>query len=74
MTTEQPILGFLLHEVARLPRRSLELKSGHSGLTRSQFQTIPYMAAPLPDAHADESKLDGGCAPPDHRGRIHDDR
>jgi len=44
MTAQQPTLGFLLHEVARLLRRSFELKSGHSGLTRSQFQTIAYLA------------------------------
>jgi DNA-binding MarR family transcriptional regulator len=43
MPTQNPTLGFLLHEVARLLRRSFELRSGHSGLTRSQFQTIAYL-------------------------------
>jgi MarR family transcriptional regulator, transcriptional regulator for hemolysin len=44
MNTRNPNLGFLLHEVARLLRRRFEQRTGHQGLTRSQWQTIAYLA------------------------------
>jgi len=37
-------LGFLLHDVARLLKKRLEQNSGGSGLTRSQWQVLAYLA------------------------------
>ncbi|MCO4316830.1 MarR family transcriptional regulator [Phyllobacterium sp. 21LDTY02-6] len=39
-----PTLGFLLHEVARLLRKRFEQRAKHLGLTRSQWQTLAYLA------------------------------
>jgi MarR family transcriptional regulator, transcriptional regulator for hemolysin len=39
-----PTLGFLLHEVARLLRRRFEQNARGSGLTRSQWQVLAYLA------------------------------
>jgi MarR family transcriptional regulator for hemolysin len=39
-----PTLGFLLHDVARLLRKRFEQRAKHMGLTRSQWQTIAYLA------------------------------
>src|SRR5258705_2332871 len=39
-----PTLGFLLHEVARLLRRRFEQIARGSGLTRSQWQVLAYLA------------------------------
>jgi DNA-binding MarR family transcriptional regulator len=41
---ESPTLGFLLHEVARLLRKRFEQISRESGLTRSQWQALAYLA------------------------------
>jgi MarR family transcriptional regulator for hemolysin len=37
-------LGFLLHDVARLLKKRLEQNSHGSGLTRSQWQVLTYLA------------------------------
>src|SRR5258705_11616931 len=39
-----PTLGFLLHDVARLLRRRFEQNARDSGLTRSQWQVLAYLA------------------------------
>jgi MarR family transcriptional regulator for hemolysin len=39
-----PALGFLLHDVARLLRRRFEQNARGSGLTRSQWQVLAYLA------------------------------
>jgi MarR family transcriptional regulator for hemolysin len=39
-----PTLGFLLHDVARLLRRRFERNARGSGLTRSQWQVLAYLA------------------------------
>jgi len=39
-----PALGFLLHEVARLLRKRFEQNARGSGLTRSQWQVLTYLA------------------------------
>jgi DNA-binding MarR family transcriptional regulator len=39
-----PTLGFLLHEVARLLRKRFEQNARDSGLTRSQWQVLAYLA------------------------------
>ena len=44
MEIESPTLGFLLHEVARLLRKRFEQFSRDSGLTRSQWQALAYLA------------------------------
>ena len=44
MEIESPTLGFLLHEVARLLRKRFEQISRESGLTRSQWQALAYLA------------------------------
>jgi MarR family transcriptional regulator for hemolysin len=41
----QPTLGFLLHDVARLLRKRFEQRAKGIGLTRSQWQTLAYLAA-----------------------------
>ena len=41
---ESPTLGFLLHEVARLLRKRFEQVSRESGLIRSQWQALAYLA------------------------------
>jgi DNA-binding MarR family transcriptional regulator len=41
---ESPTLGFLLHEVARLLRKRFEQVSRESGLTRSQWHVLAYLA------------------------------
>jgi len=44
LEVESPTLGFLLHEVARLLRKRFEQISRESGLTRSQWQALAYLA------------------------------
>src|SRR5258706_2225794 len=44
MESNAPTLGFLLHEVARLLRRRFEQNARGSGLTRSQWQLLAYLA------------------------------
>src|SRR3977135_2312287 len=44
MESNAPTLGFLLHEVARLLRRRFEQNARGSGLTRSQWQVLAYLA------------------------------
>ena len=44
MEVGSPTLGFLLHEVARLLRKTFEQISRGSGLTRSQWQALAYLA------------------------------
>ncbi|KQY11505.1 MarR family winged helix-turn-helix transcriptional regulator [Rhizobium sp. Root482] len=39
-----PNLGFLIHDVARVLRKRFEQRAKHMGLTRSQWQTIVYLA------------------------------
>lgn len=39
-----PTLGFLLHDVARLLRKRFEQHARELGLTRSQWQTLAYLA------------------------------
>jgi MarR family transcriptional regulator for hemolysin len=40
----KPTLGFLLHDVARLLRKRFEQRAKGFGLTRSQWQTLAYLA------------------------------
>src|SRR5437588_13105689 len=44
MQPNAPTLGFLLHDVARLLRRRFEQNARGSGLTRSQWQVLAYLA------------------------------
>jgi MarR family transcriptional regulator for hemolysin len=44
MELNAPTLGFLLHDVARLLRRRFEQNARLSGLTRSQWQVLAYLA------------------------------
>src|ERR1700723_4280019 len=44
MEVKPPTLGFLLHDVARLLKKRLEQNSHGSGLTRSQWQVLTYLA------------------------------
>src|ERR1700724_945868 len=44
MESNAPTPGFLLHEVARLLRRRFEQNARGSGLTRSQWQVLAYLA------------------------------
>ena len=44
MEANSPTLGFLLHDVARLLRRRFEQNARGSGLTRSQWQVLAYLA------------------------------
>ena len=44
MEVDSPALGFLLHEVARLLRKRFEQNARGSGLTRSQWQVLTYLA------------------------------
>src|ERR1700738_1911923 len=44
MESNAPTLGFLLHDVARLLRRRFEQNARGSGLTRSQWQVLTYLA------------------------------
>ncbi|HTA99617.1 MAG TPA: MarR family winged helix-turn-helix transcriptional regulator [Bradyrhizobium sp.] len=44
MEVDSPTLGFLLHEVARLLRKRFEQNAHGSGLTRSQWQVLTYLA------------------------------
>ena len=44
MEVNSPTLGFLLHEVARLLRKRFEQNARSSGLTRSQWQVLTYLA------------------------------
>lgn len=44
MQSKPPTLGFLLHDVARLLRRRFEQNARGSGLTRSQWQVLAYLA------------------------------
>ena len=44
MEVDSPALGFLLHEVARLLRKRFEQNARGSGLTRSQWQILSYLA------------------------------
>ena len=41
---QTPTLGFLLHDVARLLRKRFEQRAKNLGLTRSQWQTLAYLA------------------------------
>jgi DNA-binding MarR family transcriptional regulator len=43
-TLQLPTLGFLLHDVARLLRKRFEQRAKQLGLTRSQWQTMAYLA------------------------------
>lgn len=40
----QPTLGFLLHDVARLLRKRFEQRAKSFGLTRSQWQVLAYLS------------------------------
>ena len=44
MSSLQPTLGFLVNDVARLFRRRFDQQAKHLGLTRSQYQTMAYLA------------------------------
>jgi MarR family transcriptional regulator, transcriptional regulator for hemolysin len=44
MDANAPTLGFLLHDVARLLRKRFERNARGSGLTRSQWQVLAYLA------------------------------
>jgi DNA-binding MarR family transcriptional regulator len=44
LEVDSPTLGFLLHEVARLLRKRFEQNARDSGLTRSQWQVLTYLA------------------------------
>jgi DNA-binding MarR family transcriptional regulator len=44
MVDNSPTLGFLLHDVARLLRKRFEQNARGSGLTRSQWQVLAYLA------------------------------
>jgi DNA-binding MarR family transcriptional regulator len=44
MPENAPTLGFLLHDVARLLRKRFEQNARGSGLTRSQWQVLAYLA------------------------------
>src|SRR5258708_35255444 len=44
MELNAPTLGFLLHDVARLLRGRFEQNARGSGLTRSQWQVLAYLA------------------------------
>jgi MarR family transcriptional regulator for hemolysin len=41
---EQPTLGFLLHDVARLQRKRFDQRARNAGLTTSQWQAIKCLA------------------------------
>ena len=41
--SNEPTLGFLIHDVARLLRKRFEQLSRDSGLTRSQWQVLAYL-------------------------------
>jgi MarR family transcriptional regulator, transcriptional regulator for hemolysin len=44
MESNSPTLGFLLHDVARLLKKRFEQHARGSGLTRSQWQVLAYLA------------------------------
>jgi MarR family transcriptional regulator, transcriptional regulator for hemolysin len=44
VSKQQPTLGFLVHDVARLQRKRFGHKAKNIGLTSSQFQAIAYLA------------------------------
>jgi DNA-binding MarR family transcriptional regulator len=44
MQTNSPTLGFLLHDVARLLKKRFEQNARGSGMTRSQWQVLAYLA------------------------------
>lgn len=44
MPDKHPTLGFQLHEVARLLRKRFEQRARSTGLTRSQWQAIAFLA------------------------------
>jgi MarR family transcriptional regulator, transcriptional regulator for hemolysin len=44
MEPNSPTMGFLLHDVARLLRKRFEQHARGSGLTRSQWQVLAYLA------------------------------
>jgi MarR family transcriptional regulator for hemolysin len=44
LEVDSPAPGFLLHEVARLLRKRFEQNARDSGLTRSQWQVLTYLA------------------------------
>src|ERR1700692_4044307 len=44
LEVDPPTLAFLLHDVARLLKKRLEQNSRGSGLTRSQWQILAYLA------------------------------
>jgi DNA-binding MarR family transcriptional regulator len=41
---QQPSLGFLLHDVARLQRKRFDQRARNAGLTSSQWQAVAYLA------------------------------
>jgi MarR family transcriptional regulator for hemolysin len=44
MPNNNPTLGFLFNDVARLFRKRFEQRAKHIGLTRAQWQTIVYLS------------------------------
>lgn len=44
MEMNSPTLGFLLHDVARLLKKRFEQNARGSGMTRSQWQVLAYLA------------------------------
>jgi DNA-binding MarR family transcriptional regulator len=44
LEVDSPALGFLLHQVARLLKKRFEQNARCSGLTRSQWQVLAYLA------------------------------
>jgi MarR family transcriptional regulator, transcriptional regulator for hemolysin len=44
MEANSPTLGFVLHDVARLLKKRFEQHARGSGLTRSQWQVLAYLA------------------------------
>jgi DNA-binding MarR family transcriptional regulator len=44
MSNSRPLLGFILHDVARLLRRRFEQHARGLGLTRSQWQVLAHLA------------------------------
>ncbi|MBN9047209.1 MAG: MarR family transcriptional regulator [Rhizobiales bacterium] len=42
--TDTRILGFLLHDVARLLRKRFEQRARVAGMTRAQWQTLAYLS------------------------------
>ena len=66
-----PTLGFLLHDVARLLRKRFEQRAKGLGLTRSQWQTLAYLAS-NEGIYVDmkEFKINKGVAKGDPQAQI----